>query len=86
MVAFGTAVQTRTPPELQGRVYSAADTLIGVPQTISIALGALLITVVGYRLLIVVMALVTGLLGIVLTAAGAPPEPVVEPVAAEGCA
>jgi MFS family permease len=86
VVAFGTAVQTRTPPELQGRVYSAADTLIGVPQTISIALGALLITVVGYRLLIVVMALVTGLLGIVLTAAGAPPEPVVEPVAAEGCA
>jgi MFS family permease len=82
VVAFGTAVQTRTPPDLQGRVYSAADTLIGVPQTISIALGALLITVVDYRLLIVVMSLVTGLLGVLLAVAGAPPEPAAEPAAA----
>jgi MFS family permease len=78
VVAFGTAVQTRTPPELQGRVYSAADTLVGVPQTVSIALGAFLITVIDYRVLIVVMALVTGLVGAVLAAAGAPPEPVSE--------
>src|SRR6476659_121757 len=82
VVAFGTAVQTRTPLELQGRVYSAADTLIGVPQTISIALGALLITVVDYRVLIVVMSLVTGLLGAMLAVAGAPPEPAAEPAAA----
>lgn len=82
VVAFGTAVQTRTPPELQGRVYSAADTLIGVPQTISIALGAFLITVVDYRVLIVVMAVVTGLVGVLLAVGGAPPEPVAEPAAA----
>ena len=82
VVAFGTAVQTRTPLELQGRVYSAADTLIGVPQTISIALGAFLITIIDYRVLIVVMGLVTGLLGVLLAAAGAPPEPVAEPAAA----
>jgi hypothetical protein len=81
VVAFGTAVQTRTPPELQGRVYSAADTLVGVPQTVSIALGAFLITVIDYRVLIVVMALVTGLVGAVLAAAGAPPERVSEPEA-----
>jgi hypothetical protein len=82
VVAFGTAVQTRTPPELQGRVYSAADTLIGVPQTISIALGAFLITVVDYRVLIVVMGLVTGLVGMLLAVGGAPPEPAAEPAAA----
>ena len=82
VVAFGTAVQTRTPPELQGRVYSAADTLIGVPQTISIALGAFLITVVDYRVLIVVMAVVTGFVGVLLAVGGAPPEPAPEPAAA----
>jgi MFS family permease len=80
VVAFGTAVQTRTPAELQGRVYSAADMLIGVPQTISIALGAVMITIVDYRVLIVVMGLVTGIVGVSLTAAGAPAEP--EPKAA----
>lgn len=79
VVAFGTAVQTRTPADLQGRVYSAADTLVGVPQTISIALGAILITVVDYRVLIVVMGLVTGTLGALLAVAGAPAEPVPEP-------
>jgi MFS family permease len=82
VVAFGTAVQTRTPPDLQGRVYSAADTLVGVPQTISIAFGAILITVVDYRVLIVVMGVVTGLLGALLAVAGAPPEPAAEPTPA----
>jgi hypothetical protein len=71
-------VRARTPPELQGRVYSAADTLIGVPQTISIALGAFLITIVDYRALIVIMALVTGFVGVLLAVGGAPPEPVRE--------
>jgi hypothetical protein len=55
IVAFGTALQTRTPADLQGRVYSAADTIVSLPQTISIALGAVLSTVFDYRLLLVVM-------------------------------
>jgi hypothetical protein len=63
-------------------VYSAADTLVGVPQTISIALGAILITVVDYRVLIVVMGLVTGTLGALLAVAGVPAEPVPEPARA----
>ena len=82
MVAFGTAVQTRTPATLQGRVYSAADTLIGVPQTISIAVGAFMITVVDYRLLIVAMAVVTGGTGALLALSGAPPDELSEPGAA----
>jgi MFS family permease len=81
VVAFGTAIQLRTPPELQGRVYSAADTLVSTPQTISIALGAALVAVVDYRVLIVAMGLVTGICGAFMTFAGAPDDPAV--VAAE---
>lgn len=58
IVAFGTAIQRRSPAELQGRVYSAADTLVGTPQTLSIALGAALSTIIDYRILIGVMAVV----------------------------
>jgi MFS family permease len=74
VVAFGTAVQLRTPPDLQGRVYSAADTLVGTPQTLSIALGAALVAVVDYRVLIVAMGLVTGVCGACMAVAGAPEE------------
>ena len=41
-----------TPAELQGRAYSAADLLLGAPQTASIAAGAALVAVVGYRWLL----------------------------------
>jgi MFS family permease len=56
LVALFTLVQRRTPLALQGRVYSAFDTLIGLPQTISIAAGAGLIAFVDYRLLLVFSA------------------------------
>jgi Na+/melibiose symporter-like transporter len=79
VVAFGTAIQLRTPADLQGRVYSAADTLIGTPQTISIGLGAALITVVDYRVLIIVMGVVAGACGLYMAAAGAPADPVAQP-------
>ena len=56
IVSLTTLLQRATPPELQGRVYAAAEALITTPQTISIALGAALIGVVGYRSLLVAMA------------------------------
>ena len=56
LVALFTLVQRRTPLALQGRVYSAFDTLIGLPQTISIAAGAGLIAFIDYRLLLVFSA------------------------------
>jgi len=59
VVAFMTLLQRRTPAALQGRAYAAADALVTTPQTISIALGAALIGVVGYRTLLAVMAGVT---------------------------
>jgi MFS family permease len=71
-VVFGAAIpwlvvglisltQRVTPTELQGRVYAAVEFLITTPQTMSIALGAALITVAGYQSLLVVMAVVIAL-------------------------
>jgi MFS family permease len=61
VVALISLAQRLTPSELQGRVYSAVDTLITTPQTISIAVGAGLIAVTGYRTLLVAMSAVMGL-------------------------
>lgn len=80
IVAFGTALQVRTPDALQGRVYSAADALAGTPQTISIAVGAGLSTLVDYRLLVLAMAVVTGAVGaFLLTRRDVPRAPVGRP-------
>jgi MFS family permease len=57
IVGLMTAIQVRTPLRLQGRVSSAADVFISTPQTVSIAVGAALIAVVDYRLLVGVEAL-----------------------------
>jgi MFS family permease len=58
IVGFYTLMQRRTPSSLMGRVSAATDVLIGVPQTVSIGVGALLVAVVDYRLLLDVMAIV----------------------------
>jgi len=61
VVAVISLAQRLTPSDLQGRVYSAVDTLVTTPQAISIALGAGLIAVTGYRTLLLAMAAVMGL-------------------------
>lgn len=71
VVGFGTAIQLRTPGELQGRVFSAADTIVGTPQTVSIALGAAIVAIVDYRISIAAMAVVCALCGGYLAAVGA---------------
>jgi hypothetical protein len=58
VVALATAYQRRSPTEMQGRVNAAANMRFSVPQTISIATGAALITVVDYRVEIVAMLIV----------------------------
>ena len=63
IVGYITAIQMRTPLRLQGRVLAASDTLVNTPQTISIALGALLTTLIDYRILVVLMAVVTAMAG-----------------------
>ena len=52
---------------------SAADVLVGVPQTVSIALGAGLVGIVDYRVLIGLMAAVTVACGAYLATAHLPP-------------
>ena len=66
IVGLMTAIQVRTPLRLQGRVSSAADVLISTPQTISIAVGAVLIALVDYRLLVVVEGVAVALCGLYL--------------------
>jgi len=63
VVALFTLLQRTTPGELQGRVYSAVEVCVGVPQTVSIALGALLVAFVDYRLLLLVEAFVVAAAG-----------------------
>jgi MFS family permease len=58
IVALATAYQVRSPSDMQGRVAAAANMLFSVPQTISIAVGAALITILDYRVEIVAMAVV----------------------------
>jgi MFS family permease len=61
VVAIGTAYQRRSALTMQGRVNAAANMLFSVPQTISIAAGAALISIVDYRVEVVAMALGTTL-------------------------
>ncbi|MDX6481031.1 MAG: hypothetical protein QOG85_1541 [Gaiellaceae bacterium] len=58
IVGYSTVLQTRTPFAVQGRVASAADLVISTAQTVSIATGAALSTLVDWRILFAVMAAV----------------------------
>jgi MFS family permease len=53
-----TLLQRLTPGPLQGRAYSAFEVLVGAPQTLSIAAGAALVTVIDYRWLLLAEAAV----------------------------
>jgi MFS family permease len=82
IVGYATAIQVRTPQRLQGRVASAAGTIISVPQTIGIAVGAGLVSVIDYRALVAVMAVAVAACGLYLLTRGPEPIPAEEPAAA----
>jgi hypothetical protein len=58
LVAFNTLMQRVTEGAVMGRVAAAAEAAIGVPQALSIALGAALAAVIDFRILYLLMALV----------------------------
>jgi hypothetical protein len=51
-----TAFQRRTPAAVMGRVFGVLRLALTIPQVASIGIGAALITVVDYRVLLVVIA------------------------------
>ena len=59
-IAFMTMLQRRTPHALMGRVSAAVETVMGAPQAISLALGALLVTLLDYHVIFAIMAASTG--------------------------
>lgn len=59
IVGITTILQRRTPAPLMGRVSVAADALLNGPQTVSIAVGSMLVSLVDYRLLLVMVLLGT---------------------------
>lgn len=81
IVGATTALQTRTPLAIQGRVSAAADISLSVAQAISIATGAALSTVVDFRILLGAMAGVVALSAVYLLTRR--DEEVVEAVPAE---
>jgi hypothetical protein len=56
LVCLTTMLQRRTPSAMQGRVFTTFETVTGVPQVTSIAVGAALVAFVDFRILLTVMA------------------------------
>ncbi len=85
IVGLFTCLQRLTPNELQGRTFSAVDVLISTPQTVSIGVGAGLIAVVDFRLMLAIMVAVVLASGIWLASRGraARSGPARQPVDAE---
>lgn len=59
-IAFMTMLQRRTPHALMGRVSAAVETVMGMPQAVSLAVGALLVTLLDYHVIFAIMAAFTG--------------------------
>jgi Major Facilitator Superfamily len=60
LVAAITAVQTRTPDRIRGRVIAAASLAASLPQLLGQAIGAALVTVLPYTAICTLVALVLG--------------------------
>ena len=66
LVGAYTLLQLRTPNELQGRAFSAFDLIASLPQTMSIALGAILVTAIGYRGELTIITVVVAFAALIL--------------------
>jgi MFS family permease len=59
MVAFNTLVQRRSPQAIMGRVSTAIEVVMAVPQAVSLAVGSALVVVLSYRQIYAIMSVVT---------------------------
>ncbi|MGI8578312.1 MAG: MFS transporter [Nocardioidaceae bacterium] len=59
IIAFNTLIQVRTPGPLMGRVSAAVEVVMGTPQALSIAVGALLVTLLDYHWIFAIMTVAT---------------------------
>lgn len=58
-VAYTTLLQRRTPQRIMGRVSTAMEVLLGTPQAVSLAVGAALVSLIGWREIWAIMAVGT---------------------------
>ncbi len=68
IVSLMTLVQRRTPQAIMGRVSAAIEVVFAVPQAISLALGSLLVVLLSYRQIFVIIAAVTAVAAVYITA------------------
>ncbi|MGA4844117.1 MFS transporter [Streptomyces sp. G45] len=71
LIAALTAVQRETPGELLGRVAGTANTLLLAPNSVFLALGAGLLPVVDFRVLVVAAGVVAAVAAVALLGRGA---------------
>jgi len=84
IVGFTTALQTKTPLAIQGRVSAAADISLSLAQAVSIGTGAALSVAVDYHVLLLVMGGVVAVsAGYLLTRREAPVSYEAVPLAAD---
>jgi hypothetical protein len=67
-VAYATLLQRQTSPEMQGRVFTAAEAIFTVPYAGSIGLASLLISVIDVRVIYAAEAVVLVACGVYLFA------------------
>jgi MFS family permease len=58
-VGYLTLIQRRTPQSLMGRVSTAAEVVMSVPSAVSLAVGALLVSLLDYRVIFAIIGVVT---------------------------
>ena len=85
LLALGTAFHLYTPSRMQGRANAAVGSVTGTAQSVSIALGAALIMVIGFQVMYLIMAC-TAVLCAASVLVGRVPQPeVVKSVADTDC-
>jgi MFS family permease len=59
VIAFNTLVQRRSPQAIMGRVSTATEVVMAVPQSVSLAVGSVLVVVLSYRQIYAIMGVGT---------------------------